>query len=184
LYNPIEWHSLPDNVTSAREEIGWPALWADVGEPIPQGPDAFTVQANWNGFRFFELALEGLGDPHPLEPPDDSERTEIIYKYVPAGYTDGADTSRLIVNSLAKYWQKTAGIGESPGETVQDLGTVREGTGSFRFLPARWEDMPTQYHVVNRMAELPLLEFRDAAIRFQPGVLGYRPDSAHPPKNR
>src|ERR1700722_5791108 len=54
-YYPVEWHSRADNVMTAREELGWPALWAEVGEAIPRGSDASTRQAVWNGFRFFKI---------------------------------------------------------------------------------------------------------------------------------
>jgi hypothetical protein len=36
----------------------------------------------------------------------------------------------------------------------------------FRFLPARWEDVPLQYPIINTLAELPLREFRGASVTF------------------
>ena len=37
-------------------------------------------------------------------------------------------------------------------------------SGRFAFHAARWEDMPTQYPIVNRLAALPLLDFNGAVL--------------------
>jgi len=39
-----------------------------------------------------------------------------------------------------------------------------QGEGTVRFHPARWEDMPTQYTIVNAFAELKIKEYRGATI--------------------
>jgi hypothetical protein len=44
-----------------------------------------------------------------------------------------------------------------------------QGKGSVAFHRARWEDMPTQYMIVNHFAELEQKEFRGAMIRHYSG---------------
>jgi len=162
VYCPVEWHSLPDNVVTAREEIAYPALWADVSPPILRGEGNYTIDASWLGFRFFEMEFNGLKEvtvPAGARPPSVS----ILYKYIPTGYSDGADCSRLIENNMEEYYK---GVGAVEGITVsgEAPSTTLAGSGSFRFIPARWEDMPSQYHIVNRLAALPVLEVRSATV--------------------
>jgi len=38
------------------------------------------------------------------------------------------------------------------------------GSGSIEFHRARWEDMPTQYNIVNAFADLEILEYRGASL--------------------
>lgn len=184
VYGPAMWHSRPDNAISNREELGYAALWADVGAAIPRGPRAFEVRLDWHGFRFFDLRVEDLDEGRQVDlmdlAPEDERMadhlraTVFVYKYVPQGYSEpGADVSRLITNRMTEYWKVSTDYwkdedGKASAEPVARDGVpahpvfVRSGTGSFQFHEARWEDMPTQYHVVNRLASLPLLEFRSA----------------------
>lgn len=152
-YYLAEWHTVGDNVVTAREELGWPALWADVSEPRPHGTNAYSAHASWLGFRFFEMELTDLGEPHDADPVHDVQMT---YKYIPVGYSEGAEVSRLIVNDRTKYWSSAAAVKGIDSTKPEAVGTVREGKGNFQFFRARWEDMPTQYNVVNALARLPL----------------------------
>jgi hypothetical protein len=40
------------------------------------------------------------------------------------------------------------------------------GKGSFRFHPARWEDVPFQYPIINALAALPVRETRGASVTY------------------
>ena len=76
---------------------------------------------------------------------------QVTYKYIPYGYGPGADTSRLIVNDLSKYWKESASVEKAPlGGAHRDPGEhTPRATGHFEFHRARWEDMPSQFHIVN-----------------------------------
>ena len=54
-YYAVKWDSLPDLVMTAREDIGWPSIWADVSLPIRTGRDSYAFNASWMGFRFFDM---------------------------------------------------------------------------------------------------------------------------------
>jgi hypothetical protein len=160
-YVPASWHSLPDNMLSARADLGWPTMWADIGAPIRRGGDAYSVDVSWLGFRFLEIEISDLVDDP--SPPPAPPLVHITYKYVPKGYEEGPDVSYLVENKLEAYYESVGGI---KGKEVPKVApfTRRKGTGSFRFNPARWEDMPSQYNVINRLAELPILEIRRASV--------------------
>lgn len=38
------------------------------------------------------------------------------------------------------------------------------GKGGFKFHPARWEDVPFQYPIINALAALPVREVRGASV--------------------
>ena len=54
----------------------------------------------------------------------------------------------------------------NPNDKVTEMYV---GKGSVKFHKARWEDMPTQYHIVSGLAELEQKEFRGAMIRHHAG---------------
>jgi hypothetical protein len=43
-----------------------------------------------------------------------------------------------------------------------------------KFHPATWQDLPTMYHVVNALADLPVLSPRAASIAITRGGKSYR----------
>ncbi|MGE0308826.1 MAG: acetoacetate decarboxylase family protein [Acidimicrobiia bacterium] len=154
-YYAVKWDSLADNVLTARDDIGWPTLWADVSAPIRLGTDGYSVHASWLGYRFFDMELTSLGESEEIE--RDDSMVQVTYKYVPVGYGPGADLSKLIVNDLSVYWAKSASVSRATTGRQKTVVLARRGDGSFRFHRARWEDMPTQFHVVNALADLPVL---------------------------
>jgi hypothetical protein len=40
----------------------------------------------------------------------------------------------------------------------------RRGEGTVQWHRARWEDLPTQYHIINAFHDLEILEYRGATI--------------------
>jgi hypothetical protein len=167
-YYAVKWDSLPDLVMTAREDIGWPSIWADVSPPIRTGRDSYAFNASWLGYRFFEMEITDLGEPHPKPRDDPAAAVQVTYKYIPVGYGPGADTSKLIVNDLSTYWQESASIDNArTGRSEQPVST-RDGTGHFTFHRARWEDMPSQFHIVNALADLPIVSVLGAEANESP----------------
>ncbi len=167
-YTLVEWHNRPDNMMTAREEIGYAALWADI-DLTPRGARSYTGQAVWNGFRFLEMRLADLADAVAQESREHS--VSILYKYIPKGYENGADLSVVIHNDMSKYYSAAGAADPAVQEEVTtEPPKNRVGTGVFHFNPAEWEDMPTQFHVVNTLAALPLLEFGPARLTSLPGI--------------
>ncbi len=174
-YTLVEWHSRPDNMMTAREEIAYASLWAEI-DIIPRGAKAYTGQAVWNGFRFLELRLDDLEDSPPVESREHS--VSILYKYIPNGYEDGADLAKVVHNDMTKYYSKGGAADAAvQEETTTEPPKNKVGTGTFRFNHAEWEDMPTQFHVVNILADLPLLEFRPARFSSLPGIRTVPPEA-------
>ena len=48
------------------------------------------------------------------------------------------------------------------------------GASTVRFKQATWSDLPTMHHVVNALAELPVIEARDGSVIQSLGGKSYR----------
>jgi hypothetical protein len=143
---PVVWESMADPILTGRDELGWCKINADIPD-LRQCDGQWMASAAWEGYRFFEAEAEDLTvaevspDPAPL----------LFQKYLPrTGDWGAADASYATATG-----QETA--------TPELLGAER-GTGRFAFRAARWEDMPTQYRIVNALAALPLADFGPATL--------------------
>ncbi|HVB33562.1 MAG TPA: acetoacetate decarboxylase family protein [Patescibacteria group bacterium] len=148
---PVLWENLADPIITGREELGMPKIYAEIPPPIVLG-DAYQCSASWMGFRFFELEVKRLREaPPPAEPTD-----TFVYKYFPKT-GDWGQPDVEYMTSLA------------PESSQTKLLRRMEGEGRFEFHPARWEDMPTQYPIVNALAALPLAGFRSSSVTWTTG---------------
>lgn len=148
---PVLWENLTDPIVTGRDELGWSKLYADIPPPRVVG-DAYEVQALWRGFRFVDMQVGDLTlNDTPPEPAG-----QFHYKFIP----NTGDQSQADVEYL-EY--------APPGQMATGYGGLRQvsrrtGLGRFRFHPARWEDMPFQYPIINALADLPLSEFHAASV--------------------
>ncbi len=150
-FMPVLWESLADPIVTGRDELGQPKLWAEIPDPIVESQseteNRISGTASWLGFEFFEMKTESLKQAPP--PQTRGPACVLTAKYVPrTGAWGEADVDYL-----------TFGKAGPPAETLEH----RQGSGEFAFRAARWEEMPTQYHVVSKLADLPLHEFRSAS---------------------
>jgi hypothetical protein len=85
------------------------------------------------------------------QPNDGVLKGTLHYKYMPrTGEWDCADVGHAVLTPAE-------GSNSMIKETWQGDGTVE-------FHRARWEDLPTQYHIVNILQELEIKEYRGASI--------------------
>lgn len=147
---PVVWENLADPIITGREELGMAKIYAEIPDHEPAG-DGLRCSAAWLGFRFFELEASALTDasPPPGPPPP-----FLLWKYLPhTGDRGRADAEYMTVT------------GVDPNAPEIRTHAFRQGLGQFRFNSARWEDMPTQYPIVNALAALPLHEFAGSTLR-------------------
>ncbi|GAA5062445.1 acetoacetate decarboxylase family protein [Erythrobacter westpacificensis] len=138
---PIVWENMADPIITGREELGWPKIFAEISVSEPASEPA-RCSASWDGHTFFEFQASDFSDFGP--PP--KQLPMVFEKYVPS-------TSDQ-VGPDAHYLTVTAPDGPEPV-----VRTVQIGEGIFRFYGAHWEQMPTQYPIVNALAALPLVDF-------------------------
>lgn len=144
---PVVWESMADPILTGRDELGWCKINANIPDPLVED-GRWTGSADWEGYRFFELSAGGFApETAPAAPP----LPMMFRKYVPkTGAWGEADVS----------YPTITGPDGPPSETL----SVERGTGRFAFRAARWEDMPTQYPIVNALAALPLYDFGPAIL--------------------
>jgi len=161
----ILWENLTDPIITGREELGFSKLYAEL-PPARMLGDSARVTASWLEFPFLEMELTGLAQvslPAAAAPAAGAAGTtgtngtavlrgQMHYKYMPrTGEWGKADASYAVITPAGGSAQRTLELWRGKG-------------GSVKFHRARWEDMPTQYMIVNAFAELDVVEFRGATL--------------------
>jgi hypothetical protein len=157
-YLPVLWENHPDPIITGREEIGYPKLYAELADPARIG-DACSGGACWEGYRFFDFSVTGIAeDENPIRT---SAPRIFTQKYIPRSFSQGGADASYLTSSNGPDEDFALQTGHTPD--VRVLGSAT-GEARFAFRRATWQDMPTQYHVVNRLAELSIEEYLPARI--------------------
>jgi acetoacetate decarboxylase len=154
----VVWESLADPIITGRDEIGHPKLYAEVDEPR-QWDGARICTAGWMGFRFLELSVSDLRAA-PIEQTPASSDGTLMLKYVPSTGAWGEHDIRQVTLTPAADLDNT-------------VESRQHGHGAVRFRCAAWADLPTMYHVVNALAELPVIEPRGGRVQHSRGGKPY-----------
>ena len=159
----VLWENLTDPIITGREELGFAKIYCELPDPTVLN-NAWHCAASWLGFRFLDLRVTELQDPvaapAEAEPARPDEGT-LHYKYMPkTGEWGTAD---------AAYPVFTPATGSN--ERILER---RSGQGSVQFHPASWEDMPTQYSIVNTFADLTIAEYCSASVTTSVGAKDLR----------
>jgi hypothetical protein len=157
-YQPVLWENLGDPIITGREQLGHPKLYAQL--PAPRHWNGKTyIRARWEDFTFAELEMscEAVPTQELLSNIAASVGAGLIgHKYIPkTGHWDEAD---------ADYFTLTPMPGESNLRDPQPLPAIRSGTGRVKFNVPEWQDMPTQYHIIQQLAALEQCAPIDAVI--------------------
>ncbi|MDH2344147.1 MULTISPECIES: acetoacetate decarboxylase family protein [unclassified Bradyrhizobium] len=154
----VVWESLADPIITGRDEIGHPKLYAEVDAPR-QWDGVQLCTAGWMGFRFLELSVADLRAA-PIEQAPPSSDGTLMLKYVPrTGAWGEHDLCQVTLTPAA-----------DPDSIVESR---QLGHGAVRFHRAAWADLPTMYHVVNALAELPVIEQRGGRVQHSRGGKPY-----------
>ena len=151
------WENLTDPILTGREQLGFSKIFCDMPDPVVCRGE-FQVTGSWMGYRFLDMNLRNLQPVAPADyPPAATPRPDGIltgqlhYKYIPrTGEWDKADVAY-------------ATLTPAEGSNRRVTGMWR-GEGAVRFNQARWEDMPTQFMIVNTLHALEIKEYRGATI--------------------
>lgn len=155
----VVWENLPDPIITGRDEIGHPKLYADVLDlRIRNG--TYQCEASWKGFTFLELEVSALRDADAVVAEKTADGT-LMLKYIPRTADWGG----------TELCQVTLTPAANSGVTVENR---QIGAGDIRFHRARWNDLPTMYHVINALAALPVLEARGGSVSWTRGGKSYR----------
>ena len=149
-YSLVMWENLTDPILSGRELQGIPKVYADI-------PDHSVIDGEWRatashfGHTIVDLAIDDL------RPATDDE--------IAAGLEDQAGATPM----AWRYFPGLLGFGQSISEPTtfpseDEFTSIEVGTGSIEWHELTWEQNPTQFHIVNALAALPVLEQRPALV--------------------
>ena len=140
----VRWEDLADPILSGREELGHNKLYCEI-PPLRGYEGRYSTTLGWLGTPFLDIAVWDL---EPAEAPaaNPEHKGLLSYKYMPkTGDWGEADAAYATLTPPA--WG---------GRTIN----VSKGKGSVKWARPTFEELPTQYTVVNGFAELPMLEMR------------------------
>ncbi|KAH8785242.1 hypothetical protein F5883DRAFT_672596 [Diaporthe sp. PMI_573] len=158
-YLAVLFESFTDPITTGREELGFPKVWAElpdgsVSEDGQGGASTRVHTASWFGFEFMRLEIRSLKEHDPTTAPALTRPTEgfthpsqhgfLHHRYVPAvGEPGKADASYATFNP--------APPGKAPVE--------------FKISPGTFEQLPTLHNVVRGLADLRPGRVLEAAVQ-------------------
>lgn len=150
----VLWENRTEPIITGREELGFSKIYCALPDPLVYRGRTHCT-ASWDGYKFMDLTVENLRALTPAEIGAvlGGRRSAgyLHYKYMPrTGEWGVADAAYATLSPS--------------GASNQKLEGVWAGEGSVHFHAARWEDMPTQYRIVNAFHALPMLEARGALM--------------------
>jgi hypothetical protein len=150
----VLWENLADPIITGREELGYAKIYCELPEPAIFRGERHLIAA-WLGFKFLDVKVHGLRQQSAEEitalaqaPMGDGV---LHYKYMPrTGEWGTADVAYATLTPAAK-----------PNRAITERWV---GEGSVQFHKARWEELPTQYNIVNTFYDLEIREYRGASV--------------------
>ncbi|SRR6266436_1557598 len=155
----VMWENLADPIITGRGEIGQPKLFAEIPE-LRIADGNYHCEASWMGFKFLDVRVTEVVEPATEPTQEPQLEGTLMLKYVPrTGAWGEADICQVSFTPAA-----------TPGLTIESRKPAK---GSVTFHPATWRDLPTMYHVVNALADFPVVSSRGAAIVMTRGGKSY-----------
>ena len=154
----VLWETLTDPILTGREELGFSKIYCKLPEPKLY-KDKISCTASWMDFNFMNIEINKISSSEiPLNKPktDDKYLKGMLhYKYIPkTGGAPGSWGEKDIAYAVLTPE-------ETPNKVVK---SISHGEGKVNFVKARWEDMPTQYTIVNAFADLEKIKYLDATV--------------------
>ncbi|BDW98485.1 acetoacetate decarboxylase family protein [Maricaulis maris] len=150
-YSLVLWENLTDPILTGRELQGIPKLFADIPEHTVNS-ESWRVGASLYGNKIVDLEVSGVRAPSleevaAINAARSGKDNPMGWRHIPptAGVGDGLDSYFTF-----------------PSEN--HIRQVFIGEGELVWNSLRWDENPTQFHIVNALSELPVLEMRPALI--------------------
>lgn len=149
-YTLVMWENLTDPILTGRELQGIPKVYADI-------PDHSVIAGEWRasashfGHKIVDMAITNLRDATEDEI---QQELEVQGENVPMAW---------------RYLPGVSGFGRTTSEPTvypsqNEFTSVRIGEGSIAWHELTWEQNPTQFHIANALAALPILEQKPALV--------------------
>jgi acetoacetate decarboxylase len=161
-YSLVTWENLTDPILTGRELQGIPKVYADIADHVVDA-GVWQAGATHFGHRIVDLGITDLRELTPAELDAglraEAERTAMGWRHIPGVGGVGRTTS-----------EPTA----FPSEN--EFTSVQVGEGAIEWHELTWEQNPTQSHIVNALADLPILGYAPALVTHGSANLAPRHD--------
>jgi 2-polyprenyl-6-methoxyphenol hydroxylase-like FAD-dependent oxidoreductase len=181
-YLPLVLENLPDSILWAREELGYPALFSDIS--VISDGDCCNVAVSWNGVKWAEFHWRGLQE-HTMSPESSAHSVRVngevnfngqkplladnqtltgtfVHKYIPASDSKHREAGRADVDYDVYF-------PAAQSNTAPILSTRKAQSAEIKFHPSDSQRLPTLHHIVDWLAEVPVLKIVDASEVQTPG---------------
>jgi hypothetical protein len=147
----VLWENLADPIITGREDIGFSKIYCELPEPRFCNGEAQGT-AGWLGFQFMDISVTNLEETPVGDAAGDGKVDGTLhYKYMPRTEDWGeSDVGYAVMTPAAGGNRK-----------VLEHST---GVGKVEWHRARWEDLPTQYNIVNTFADLEVDAFVSGSV--------------------
>jgi len=147
----VVWENLADPILSGRELTGIPKIFADIDDHTITDEE-WRCGASHFGSAIVDLSIRNLTVPTAeqivtAQAEQESKDNPMAWRYIPAVGGFGAAISEPTIY---------------PSENV--ITEAQIGEGRIEWHRLTWEQNPTQFHIVNKLADLPVLEYRPAIV--------------------
>ncbi|MDH7799022.1 hypothetical protein QBC99_005128 [Beijerinckia sp. GAS462] len=144
----VLWENRVDPILSGREELGFAKLHCQLPEPrILRG--THTYSAIWDDHVFIRIAVSDLADARVPIPTSEVDGT-LHHRFLPCVGGRGAAIDEMVLTPAG-------------GASVQH-DRFQLGKGCVEFVRSAWEQLPTMFHIINALADLPVIEQRGATL--------------------
>lgn len=155
----VLWENLADPILTGREQLGFAKIYCELPEPVVCQGETF-LSGSWLGFRFIDIRLRNMeivtteNNPAPPAPGKNDILTgQLHLKYLPSTDNSSRDGVDAVYATLTPS-----------RDTNQKVLQMWRGDGTVNFHAARWQDMPTQFRIVNALKNLEIKEYLGATI--------------------
>jgi len=150
-FSLVVWENLTDPILTGRELQGIPKIYADI-EDHSIIADEWNSSASHFGHKFLDINITDLS-------PSTAEEAEAY-----ASLREGKD------NPMGwRYLPGVSGFGQAISEpttfpSAMNISEAFVGTGKVEWQQMKWEQNPTQHHIINALADLPVLAYLPAIV--------------------
>ncbi len=148
----VLWENLTDPILTGREDIGFSKIYCELPEPRFCQGGAYS-SASWLGFNFMDLGVENLSEKAVEGTPGSGKTVDgtLHLKYIPKTQEWGTEDICYTVMTPATGGHR---------KVVEQL----TGDGTVEWHRARWEDLPTQYTIINTFADLEIRSYLGGSV--------------------
>ncbi len=151
-YSLVIWENLTDPILMGREVQGIPKIYADIPDHSFIG-DEWRCNASHFGHKILDISARNMValSAEQIEAgrqAAEGKNNPMAWRYIPAAGGFGPPA----VNETTTF----------PSE--DRFTAISVGEGEINWQQLSWEQNPTQFHIVNALKALPILEYRPAVI--------------------